>query len=280
MIKSILVCTDGSPHSEVACEYAIHLTQRIQGHLTALHVLDSRMLEGPLMSDISGWVGAQPFGAQLQQFRDLLQQKGEAVVEAVADKCEKAGVKAETRLEMGHPVSVILEQERKAELVVLGQNGEHVEFADEMLGSTVERVLRHSVKPCLVVPSAFKAITKILAAYDGSDHSSRALHEAIELAQELKVPLSILTVTEEKDFEKANAITREGLEMAKAHNCEANHLVAKGPADVGILNTAEKFGYDLLVMGAYGHSRIREMILGSVTTQVVARTDLPVMLVR
>ncbi|MFH0879714.1 MAG: universal stress protein, partial [Lentisphaerota bacterium] len=258
MIKSLLVCTDGSTYGDVACQYAVDLTQKLQGQLAALHVLDSRMLEGPLMSDLSGWVGAQPFGTQLQQFRDLLQQKGETVIEAFQARCKEAGITAEGLLKMGHPVTTILQEETRYEMLVLGQKGEHAEWIGELSGSSVEQVVRHSIKPCLVTPGEFKPITKILTAYDGSGHSSKALHEAIELAVGLKVPLSILTVAEDKDYEKANALTKEGLKLAQAHNCIAAHLVAKGAPDAAILDVAEKHHFDLIVMGAYGHSRIRE----------------------
>ena len=88
MIKSILVCTDGSPHGDTACEYAIP-DRGSRRACSGLHVLDSRMLEGPLMADISGWIGAQPYGAQLQQFRELMEQKGEAVIRRFDNRCRR-----------------------------------------------------------------------------------------------------------------------------------------------------------------------------------------------
>ncbi len=280
MIKSVLVCTDGSGYGDAACEYGIHLALRLKGRLSALHVLDSRMLEGPLMADISGWVGAQPFGAQLQQFRELMQEKGEAVIAAFNDRCVKAGIEAEGWVKMGHPISVILEEESRAELLVIGQKGEHAEFVGDMMGSTVERVVRNSIKPCLVTPEQFKPVSKILIAYDGSGHASRALQEGIELAQALALPASILTVAEDKDMDKAGQVSREGQKLAAAHEFEAAHLVAKGPANMAILDMAAEHGFDLIVMGAFGHGRIREMILGSTTTSLIAEAFCPVMLVR
>jgi nucleotide-binding universal stress UspA family protein len=280
MIKSILVCTDGSPYGDIASEYGIHLAKALKARILGLHVLDSRMLEGPLMADLSGWIGAQPYGAQLQQFRELMHQKGEAVIGAFASRCETAGLKPETWIKMGHPPRVILEEEARAELLVLGQKGEHAEWIGEMTGSLAERVVRHSVKPCLVTPGAFKPVSKILVAYDGSAHASQALHEAVELAVQLGSPLSVLTVAEDKDLDAANRISRDGLTLAEAHDCRAAHLVAKGPAGATILDTAYQHGFDFIVMGAYGHGRIREMILGSTTQQVLTRSEVPVMLVR
>lgn len=280
MIKSVLVCTDGSAYGDVASEYAIYLTTKMQAQLSGLHVLDSRMLEGPLMSDISGWVGAQPFGNQLRQFRELMQEKGEAIMDAFQKRCTEAGVTPNVLIKMGHPVHVILEEEAKVELVVIGQKGEHADFIGDLMGSAVGQIVRRSIKPCLVTPSEFRPFSKILVAYDGSGHASRALHEAIELSVGMSVPLSVLTVAEDKDYERANEITKEGLKMAQAHNCQAAHLVAKGAPDAAILDMANQHNFDLIVMGAYGHGRMRELILGSTTTQLINQADIPVMLVR
>lgn len=280
MIKSILVCLDGSPHSDAACAYALHLTARLRARLAGLHVLDSRMLEGPLMADLSGWVGAQPYGAQLQQFRELMEQKGEAVLRAFDERCTQAGVEAETLLLMGHPARIILEQEARTELLVLGQRGEHAEWMGDLMGSTVERVIRHSIKPCLVVPETFAPPSRLLAAYDGSAHASQALREAAELAVALDLELVLLSVAENEDTEKANQRMKDGMNLVAAHGCRARSLVGRGKSAQIILESAQAEDCNLIVVGAYGHSRIREMILGSTTTTLVTRSPLPVLLVR
>ncbi|MFH0908384.1 MAG: universal stress protein [bacterium] len=280
MIKSILVCTDGSQFGDTACEYGINLAQQLKTSLTGLHVLDSRMLEGPLMADISGWLGAQPFGAQLQQFRELMEQKGAAVIAAFDKLCEEKGIPFEGTVEMGHPAQVILAAAARTELIIMGQNGEHAEWSGDMIGSTVERIVRHSLKPCMVTPLKYHPITKILAAFDGSPHASGALHEAIEMALALSVPLVILTVAENFDVAEAREIAENGMKLARAHECAAAHLVVEGQPEQLILTKAEELGCNLIVVGAYGHNRIRELVLGSTTTRLITETHLLLMLVR
>ena len=280
MIKTLMVFTDGSEGGNVACRYAIFLAKRLDATLTGCHVLDSRMLEGPLMADISGWIGAQPFSGQLKQFRDLLQQKGETVVAAFANMAEAEGIDADAVIKMGHPARVILEEESRAEMIVLGQNGEHAELTGEFIGSTVERVSRHSLKPCLVTPAAFRPIDKILCAVDGSAHASKALHEAVELALALASPLVILSVAENHDLRRAREIAEDGIQLARAHECAAATLVVEGRPDQMISMKAEELGCTLIVVGAHGHSRIRDMILGSTTQSLIATAHKPVLLVR
>jgi len=280
MIKSILVCTDGSAYGDTACEYAVDFASRLKARLMGLHILDSRMLEGPLMADISGWVGAQPFGTQLQQFRELMEKKGESIIEAFNARCEKAGIQTESWMKMGHPARIILEEEARAELLVMGQKGEHADWIGDMMGSNVERIVRRSVQPCLITPMEFRPVTKMLAAYDGSAHSSKALREALELSNTLSLPLTVLTVRDGLSGEKATAAAADAQRLAKDHGCEIESMVEEGESEDVILGTARSKECDLIVVGAYGHTRIREMILGSTTAHLVAYSEVPVLLVR
>lgn len=228
----------------------------------------------------AGALGAEPYLAQVPQFRELMHEKGQAVLDAFQDLCKQQDVTVESHLKSGHPAEVILEEEIKNELLVLGHKGIHAPWIDDMMGSTVERVVRSSIKPCLVTPSTFHPITKILIGYDGSQHASQALHEAIELANALDVSVVILTVEEQMEPHEAARISSDALKLARAHDCPATPLTKKGRSSDTLLQQARQHQCDLIVLGAYGHSRIREMILGSTTHDVITRTDLPVLLVR
>jgi nucleotide-binding universal stress UspA family protein len=281
MIKTLLACTDGSPHGGHAIEAGAHLARRLNARVTALHVLDARMLEGPMIASISGWIGAAPASDPLTQFRALMQEKGEAILAHAAATLRAAGVEEpETVLKWGHPARVILREELRAELVVLGQDGEHDEITGEWTGSTVDRVIRHSIKPCLVVPGPFTDIGRIMVAYDGSPHASRALREAIELALDLAVPLVICTVVEAGDHNRAMDHADTAMRLARAHECAAAHLIVEGMVPEVLLTKALELNCGLLVAGAHGHGRIREMILGSCATYLLNRATLPLLLVR
>jgi len=281
MIKSILVCTDGSPHGESATRYGIYFSRRLKASLSALHVLDSRMLEGPMIANVSGWIGAEAFSDPLTQFRAIMQEKGDAIATAFKATCEKEGLSGVTaKVVWGHPAKIILQEEVQAEMTILGQDGEHDEITGEWTGSTVDRVVRHSIKPCLVVPEAFTTVNKIMIAYDGSPHASRALHEAIELALELSIPLVICTVVEGGDHNRAISQADTAMRLARAHECAAAHLIVEGKASELILQKAMELKCNLLVAGAHGHTRIRDMIIGSTATHLLNHSNLPLLLVR
>jgi len=280
MIKSLMVCTDGSDGSQVAVDYALGLAGRIRASVSALHVLDTRLLEGPFLADLSGWLGAQPFAGQVPQFRTLLEERGKTILDAFRKQAEAAGFEPDVRLKTGHPARVILAEEARTELVVLGRTGEHAEQGGGFPGSTVERVLRHSIKPCLVVPRPTPEIRRILAAFDGSVLSSKALQQAIELALALGAPLVLLTVCEGHDTAGARQITEDGMRMVRAHECAAANLVVSGESGAEIMHRAESLGCDLIVMSAYGEGLLREVILGSTTSNVLASSPIPLLLVR
>lgn len=280
MIRSILVCTDGSAHGDSACDYAIHLAHKLQAQLECLHVLDSRTLEGPLMSDLSGWLGASPYAAQLGAFRLMLENKGRAILESFDRKAKEADVPASARMVLGHPARAIPEAAASAELIVMGRRGEHADLDRDVVGTTAERTVRQSERPVMLVPKNFIPPRKILVAYDGSNHGSKALHEAIELAQALEVPMVVLCVSEHHNREAAQEYAQTAMRLVRAHECTAAPMVAEGPAGATILRVAEEIGASLIVAGAFGHSRVHELILGSTSSFLMSRSNKPVMLVR
>jgi len=280
MIKSILYCTDGSEYATVAGDYALWLARALGARVSALHVTDIRLLEGPLLADISGAIGAQPYQALLPQLQEIQKQRASLILNAVADRCRKAGVPCELLHRTGGLLDNIIEEEKRTELVVLGQRGEHAPWLGTLMGSSVENVVRRSIKPCLVTPGAFRELRNILMAYDGSEHSSKSLLVAIELARSLKRPLAILTVAPGEPEADAAELLADAVRMARDHGLDARGFTRTGHPEKEILSLAQQEKMDLIVMGAYGHTRIREFILGSTTSHVIRKSDVPVLLTR
>ena len=280
MIKSILFCTDGSEYSGVAGDYAIWLAQKLRARIVALHVTDVRLLEGPLLADLSGAIGAQPYEALVPQLQEIQKQHAAVILDAVADRCRQAGVQCSALHRTGSLVENIADEETRTELVVLGQRGEHAQTIGQFLGSSVERVVRHSIKPCLITPDKFREIRQVLMAYDGSAQSSKSLQGAIELCQALNLKLDIVTVVPAPPEMGVTPALEDAVRMARDHGIEPSPETLVGHAEQQILECAERRQADLIVMGAYGHTRIRELVLGSTTSYVVRKSSVPVLLTR
>ena len=124
----------------------------------------------------------------------------------------------------------------------------------------------------------FRPITRALLAYDGSQRAAAAMREAAELAAALKLPLAVVHVG--KDDSAAQKVIEEARRYLTAYAIECEFLVRTGYANETILDVMAEQAYDLLFIGAYGHSRIIEMVLGSTTEYVLRNSASPLFLCR
>lgn len=280
MYSNILLCTDGSPAATVAGDYAVWFAKQLTARLRILYVTDVRILEGPLLADVAGALGAQPYPALLPQLQQIQEEKARTILAAAAKRAKDAGLACDPLHEKGLLTDIVLDQERTADLVVLGQRGEHAAWSGDTLGSSVERIVRASVKPCLVTPRDFRPVKKILLAYDGSAESAKALRAALDLAAALSAELTMATVVHKETQDTADKLLREAHQKALDRKLQAHVELAHGHPEAEILQLSFRTGADLIVMGAYGHTRIRELILGSTTAHVMRKSHLPVLLAR
>ena len=280
MFKTIMVGTDGSAGAEAAIQYAVWLARQLQAHLIVIHVTDIRILEGPLLADVAGAVGAQPYPAMLAQVKEFQSSRATEILEAATESCQKQNVPCETVHETGSLVHTMLECEQRADLVVLGQRGEHAQWHRDMLGSLVERMVRGSTKPCLVVPEKYRVPQKILIAHDGSVESTKALKLGLNLATTLKTGVTLVTACQSEQADMSAQILQDAHELALARDIKPRAQLVHDNAENAILHEATAAEADLIVMGAYGRTRIREWILGSTTSHVLRKATVPVLLAR
>ncbi len=280
MIKSILVALDGSEHSHTASQYALWLAERLQATVTGLHVIDVVSIEGSgsFLHDISGSLGFEPYLDFSSKMREALHERGRILLDGFLANCQERGVRADVQLTTGIVANEICEQARTADLVIVGHRGLNERFSTGLLGGTTESVTRKCPKPLLVCPMQFRAITRALLAYDGSQRASAAMHAAAELSVALRLPLGVLHVG--KDESATQRVLEEARRYLAAYAIETEMLARSGYANETILDVMAEQAYDLLFIGAYGHSRIIEMVLGSTTEYVLRNSPSPLFLCR
>lgn len=281
MISSILVGTDGSPQANVACDYAFRITAAFHASLTGLHVIDSRMIEGPMLADISGSIGASGYFSAYAPFQSLLRDKANAIESAFRDSAALHSIPVEFTQEVGHPFHVLQERQDKTDLVVLGRRGENASLSDERIGSITDRMVRKASKPCLITPATPLPISRILAACDNSPISSRVVQTAADFAANFSVPLLLLTATEQMDRKEADRSLKNANKLAtQSGTTPEKAILADGDAADAILAKAADEKCNLIIMGAHGHSRVREWFVGCTSMRVLADSELPILLVR
>jgi len=203
-----------------------------------------------------------------QSFSQALAHAG---VEEAAAPGAASGVSAAFRETMGEPSERTAIAARLADLVLFPI----ADFVYEL-----EPTLMESQRPCLLIPAGCgdNIGNRVMVAWDGGPEAARALSGALVLLG----AAAEVTIVTAQNREMDEFAMQELQSYLKAHGLEVQaKQVPLGSAPVGevILKTATELGADLLVMGAYGHSRIRELILGGATRHVIHNAQLAVMMV-
>jgi len=283
MTGKIIALVDGSIYSRSVCENAAWIAARVGSPVEVLHVLGRRETA---TVDMSGSIG---LGARTELLEELskldeerarlAQKRGRAIVEDAEAVIRAAGITAVTaRLRNGDLLGAVSEAETGSGLIVIGKRGEAADFAKLHLGSNLERIARASGWPVYVAARAFRPVAKVLIAYDGGPSAMKAVDHVARSPMFAGLDIRLLSVGAD------DAETRRRLEAActtlaaGGHQPRAN-VVAGQPEKV-IADTVERDAIDLLVMGAYGHSRIRNLIIGSTTTEMIRSCKIPVLLFR
>jgi nucleotide-binding universal stress UspA family protein len=254
------------------------MTEKFDGTLFGQHVIDMVSIEGTFFHDISGSLGFEPYLDFSTKMREVLEERGKAILEEFNQRCKQKGIRHQTFLDMGIIPNEICERAKTADLVVLGHKGINEGFSTGLLGGTAESVTRRSPRPIFVSTKVFKEIAHPLLAYDGSQRASSAMESAAEFCTQLRLPLTILYVPKEERM--GEQVLQKARSYLNSYGIETRYELARGYPEQKIVDYLVNFNYDLLFIGAYGHRRIIEMVLGSTTEYVLRKSPCPVFLNR
>jgi len=277
----ILAAIDTSQHAETVMRYARFVARIFQGGVLGLCVVESKKIEGPLLRDYLLTVGLDAgldYKGAVERFLHI---KSEELLETFRQGCAAEGIPFEGAVEKGIVPRVVGACAEEADIIILGRKGEHAEWHAAPLGSSVETVIRHTHKPVLITPRRFVEVRRALVAYDGSEHAREALDLAARIHRATGLGGVILHVRPVRDDEGTERLFAEVRERLGADSDAFRFLAHEGEAGTWIPACAVENDCQLIIMGAFGHSRLREKILGSATQQVILGTpDLPLLLRR
>ena len=272
-LKNVLVHVDGDAACASRIDVALRLAELWGAHLTALHVIAPPSVPIAITSEIGPTVEER----QWQRLRKAAGDLEERFRRSVA---ERAGVAAEWRVAEGDITAVTTLHARYFDLTVVGQ-GIDID-GPVALRSLPEDLALAVGRPVLIVPryGTFPTVgERVLVAWNGSREATRAVNDALAFLQRA-AQVIVLSV----DPEDADARRMPGADIAlhlARHGVKVNttQTVATG-IGVGdlVLSYAADRGIDLIVAGAYGHSRMREMVLGGVTRTLLQHMTVPVLM--
>lgn len=283
MTENILACIDASSYAIWVCDLAAWASRKLERPVELLHVVQRKDAVAE-RHDLSGAIGLGVKSELLEELTKLEEaearlqiERGRVLIASAVERLKAAGaLKVETLHRHGGIVETILEREADARIVVMGKRGASHEFAQDHIGSKVERVVRASNKPVLIASRGAEPPRVAVLAYDGSPAAQRALERCANSPLFCDLPVRVVVAGDNDDRH------RHWLDSARtslAGRDVTTTLEPGRPEDV-IASVIAATPGAILMMGAYGHSPLRTLIVGSTTTTMIRTVHVPILLVR
>ena len=285
-MNQIYACIDGMPAAETVVDWAAWAARRVGAPLHLLHVLD----EPTAMPPVGDFSGALGYGAQellQQQLSTLDEQRGAIEREAGRHVLERAGEYARDTgvaqvaegMHYGSLVDILLGLEDRARLVVLGEHYRTSTPRRVYLSHHVERVVRSIKRPVLVATVApFATPERFVVAFDGSATARKTVDMVAGSPLLQGLPALIAMVA--PGTPEAQQALQEAQAVLQGAGFAVETRLLQGDPEQALPELLQTQGNALLVMGAYGHSRIRQLIVGSTTTALLRLSPVPVLVLR
>lgn len=284
MQPKVMACIDASIYSPAVCDYAAWSALRLAVPLAFIHVLDKARDTGSV--DLSGSIGLGAQESLLEELASLDEQRGKLarergrlMLEATRQRASEAGVaEPEGLLRHGELVETLAELEEGVRLLVLGKRGETAAVASQHLGSNLERVIRATHRPILVTTDKFRVPQRIMLAFDGSATTRKGVEMVATSPMFRGLPCH-LVMAGAKTAATVEQLAQARQRLEKA-GFETPATILPGGAENVLTRYQQENQIDLMIMGAYGHSRIRQLLVGSTTTAMIRESTVPLLLLR
>ena len=283
-MTNIVTCIDGSNLADSVCDAGIWASQRTGAPLKLLHVLDKG--EQHALGNLSGNIlpeGRRKLLRELvgleEKYSKLALEDGKHMLKDAKNRAAEQGVEHISSMQRHGQLSETLEEMNdEIRMLVIGHHGEAHEGKKIAIGSQLENVIRTSSKPILISPEKFVIPRRFMIAYDGRDVTEKAIEGLVRSPLLKDLPCHIVSVNN-------NSTDRQpALAAAAAKLTEAGFGVTAQVIEGTVQNSLRLYGkenrIDLLVMGAYGHSRLHQLFVGSHTTNMISRSEIPILIAK
>ena len=274
MVKDIIVNLSVTKEGSVVGKYAVSVAAALQAHLTGVAFIYDPVV--PISG--AGYIPAEVIETQ----REDNETAAEAAIKSFTAAADQAGISAEpltTSASLAGAGDRFARMARRFDLAIVGQAQPEISSMEQIIGETT---LFESGRPMIMVPYIQKAPFKtdnVMICWDGSRTAARAVADAIPVICD-SGRVEIVIVTNERGKEDEIEGADIGQHLAR-HGLKVDvHRISGGNIDVAdaLLSHAADSGADLMVMGGYGHSRLREFVLGGVTRSIFESMTVPVLM--
>lgn len=278
--KKIIACVDGSFLSEAVCDFGAFFSKTLGLPLELLNTVEHLHVSAQM--NLSGNIG---LGARDDLLETLIDEDKSESKKAISEgKKMLLALQERALTKEAHEVKIVQKhgelyenvevQKEEIRLLILGLRGKDHESDTHAIGAQVEELIRTLNVPILLVNEAFREPRKILIAYDGSSASQKALEMVAQEPLFKNVERHIVNVN--KNQELSTSLLREA--CATFENVQSISL--QGEPVESLLSYQDKNEMDIIAMGAFSHSRIRDALFGSFTSKMIFKTTKPLLLLR
>ena len=282
--EHVLACIDGSAVTGSVCDYAAWYASKLDISVALLHVSD---VAASIRRDLSGAIGINSRQSLLDELSELDEQRAQVV-----NSYSNALVQdAKSHIQSGFKdINVCIYQRRgkllpaiehfqaKNRAIVMGRRGEDHKNSRINIGSQIETVARASNIPVLICSEKFKEPQSYMVAFDGSKTAMNAVHMLAKNNLLKGLQGHIVMVGHDNEASKKSLAEARAQMAAAGFLVEAHHLQQIDALN-GLLAFKMEHQIDIIVVGAYGRSKLQHLFLGSTTTEIIASTLSPVLLV-
>ncbi|HCH1219323.1 universal stress protein [Vibrio parahaemolyticus] len=282
-MTNIIACIDGSSYSKAVADIGAWTSKKLSAPLTLLHVLDKSSQEAD--SELSGNIG---LGAREQLLAELVEldeqrakialKHGKALLSELESHLNDQGHHDIQKLQKhGNLVETLIDMEQDIRVLIMGKSGELHQNDTKTIGSQLESVVRSIKAHILIASGHFSPPDSYILAFDGSTISEKLVEKAINtpLLKGMTCHLVMVEDSESKSDAYSNAAQR-----LKANGINVVEAQLQGEVHSTILTYQQKQKIGMIVMGAYGHSKLRQFFVGSNTTRIITDTTVPLLLIR
>ncbi len=276
----ILCCIDGKNYSQSACDYAVHISNNMNLPLRFLHIIEHTSKSDSL--DLSGNISLGEKDDMIEEYTNEesiknknLIKEGKTLLNDLKKRAKQECKNEITILQVhGDLLETIVEVENQTAVLVIGIASKE----NHKIGDNVKDIIRSIHKPILLVNSEFIEPKKLLLAYNGSNESKKLLNETSAKPIFKDIIREIVNINDDKIA--SAKLVDEAKKIFEKQNIKVNTSVLSGEPSSTILNYFEEKDFDVLAMGAFGNSRIKEFIFGSFTSKILANIKKPILLFR
>jgi nucleotide-binding universal stress UspA family protein len=267
-LEKLLLATDRTLYSEGAIREGIRFAAKCSSRIYASMTIETN----PEYETIGS-------SAMVKE-----EEEASAHLKIIKARAEKDGVTCETIFHESRDASQTIVDdaaEKNIDMIVIGRHG-YKGLAKALMGETAARVIAHAPCKVLVVPKAAQIEYKnILAATDGSAHGNAAVSEAITIAKRCGSHVIMLSaMRDEREREEAIKLAGMAVELAREEGVSAEAVTPVGRSYDAIVETAGGRGVDLIVMGSYGKTGVKKLLMGSATEKVIGSAGCAVLVAK